>query len=310
MEAIGVDITTTELRQKIYQYESVFAATVHRAADEIFNNESGRHIREMSIRWKINSVPTMQTAVFQLDPLAGLADAWGLTAQMENFFTTGNGKELFGDSQPIAVEASRDLHAEVRALARSVVGEEKRRQVEPQLRAWLDENPILDIAFGRRSMSIDAASITAAEWGGGGLQSVGQIEELVRDISDRLAIYAAQQPELARSQAELLAIETDRFILKRLWDALEGFDDSVKSIDGEIRNVGEFLDDPPTSLRVNEPLSSPLLSESSRQPSATSIARELPPLLRFLVSERSSSRTSTPFARSRLRTSRPRASAR
>ena len=28
MEAIGVDITTAELRQKIYRYESVFAATI------------------------------------------------------------------------------------------------------------------------------------------------------------------------------------------------------------------------------------------------------------------------------------------
>ena len=98
MEAIGVDTTTAELRQRIYRYESVFAATIHRAADEISANTSDRDIREMSIRWKINAVPTIQAAVFRLDPLAGLADAWGLTAQMENFFTSGNGKELFGSS--------------------------------------------------------------------------------------------------------------------------------------------------------------------------------------------------------------------
>ena len=44
----------------------------------------------MALRWKINSIPAMQTATFQLDPLAALADAWGLTAQMEQILLRGS----------------------------------------------------------------------------------------------------------------------------------------------------------------------------------------------------------------------------
>ena len=84
--------------------------------------ETDPSIREAAVRWKINSIPAMQAAVFQLDPLAALADAWGLCAQMERFFATGAGKDLFGDSQRIAVQDSLTLSEEAAALARSVVG--------------------------------------------------------------------------------------------------------------------------------------------------------------------------------------------
>ncbi len=245
MAAVGVDITTAELRLVLYRYQGVFAAKIHQAADKIFANESDRDVREMSIRWKINAVPTMQSAVFQLDPLAGLADAWGLTAQMENFFTTGNGKELFGDSQAIAIETSRALRVEIRALAHSIVGDAKLREVELDFSTWLDENPILDIAFGRRSTSIDAASVTAARWGSGAMQSVGQIEDLVRDLSDRLSIYVAQVPELARSHAELLMIEADRYMLAPVWEDVASLERSAASAEQRIQSIGAFIESSP-----------------------------------------------------------------
>ena len=99
MEAVGVADTTAELRLKVYNYESVFATRIQSAADDIFQQSSEQPARENAIRWKLNVVPVIQTAVFQLDPLAGLADAWGLTEQMYIFFSEGNGKELFWRGQ-------------------------------------------------------------------------------------------------------------------------------------------------------------------------------------------------------------------
>ena len=245
MQAFGIEETTAELRYQIYRYEVLFAATVHAAADEIAMTEIDQDIREMAIRWKINAVPTMQLAVFQLDPLAAISDTWVRTAQMERFFTTGNGKELFGDSQHFAVEASRELLSEIRELARSVAPEERIRTFEPRLRAWLEENPITNISFGRRSVQADAATISAADWGPGGLQSVGQIEDLVRDLSDRLTIYATQVPELARAHGELLATQIDRIMVRPLQESFDGIEDSAGSIDTGVKSVRTFLDTTP-----------------------------------------------------------------
>ena len=128
----------------------------------------------------------------------------------------GAGEDIFGESQHIAVDASRELLSEIRSFAESVVGNESVQTVEPRLAQWLDETPIADISFGRRSVAADAATITAAEWGLGGLRSVGQIEDLVRDLSERLTIYSEQLPELARWHSELLAIEMKRTMVDPL----------------------------------------------------------------------------------------------
>ena len=196
----------------------------------------------------------MQAAVFQLDPLAALADAWSLRAQMERFFATGAGKDLFGDSQRTAIQDSLTLSEEAAALARSVVGVDGVKDVRPKLEAWLDENPIHDLSFGRRSVGADASAITAAEWGSGGLRSVGQVEDLLRDLSDRLTIYGEQIPELARWHSELLAMEVDQNTLAPLWEDIGSIERSAASLDAEIKELRRFVETTPHLVETERAL--------------------------------------------------------
>jgi len=245
MEALDVEITTAELRLKTYELESYFAAVVQTAADEILAAETEPAIRRAALRWKLNAIPAMQAAVFQLDPLGALADAWGLCRQMEEFFTNGAGRELFGDSQSIAIEESRLLSTEVRLLALSVIGAERLEEVRPRLEAWLAENPFHDISFGRRTVAASASSITAANSSRDALASVGQIEDLVRDLSDRLAIYAEQIPEIARWHAELLTMDISQNEIAPLWEDIESIDASAASLDIEIQALRRFVESTP-----------------------------------------------------------------
>ena len=167
--AVGSDIkvTTSELRLRVYDYESWFAATVETSADAILDAEEDPAIQESALRWKINAIAAMQRAAFQADPLAALGDCWGLTIQMSNFFEDGAGKDLFGDSHRIAVQASQDLEVEVERIAPIVATPGSVARVKADLTAWAQENPIQDLSFGRRMATIDAAAVTAAELGGG-----------------------------------------------------------------------------------------------------------------------------------------------
>ena len=245
MEAIGVEMTAAELRLDLYRYENLFASTVQTTANDIYDETEDVAIRETAIRWKINAIPDIQAAVFRLDPLSGLADAFGFTAPMEQFFAEGAGKGLFGEQQHIAVNASRFLMSEVRALAVRVVGQERLNEVGPRYAAWVQKYPIQNISFGRRSVTGDAASITAANWGSGGLESVGRIEDLVRDLSDRLTIYGHQLPELARWHSELLVMEVDENLIMPLWENVESLDATAQSLDAEIKGIRAFVDATP-----------------------------------------------------------------
>ena len=245
MEALGIDATTSELRLEVYRFESYFAAAVQTGAEEILTAEIDPNIRMNALRWKINATPAIQSAMFQLDPVAAIADAWGLCLQMEAFFTDGAGRDLFGTSQPVAVEISQRLLAEARALALATVGEARIAEVEPRLATWVQENPLPDLTFGRRAYLADVSNITASAWGTGGLRTVAQIEELVRDLTDRLTLYSEQLPELARWHTELVVLSVDEDLVKPRWSTVENMDRSLSTLRDELAALRSFVDGVP-----------------------------------------------------------------
>ena len=85
----------------------------------------------------------------------------------------------------------------------------------------------------------------------------------MRDLSERLAIYAAQQPELARSHAELLIVEADRHVLAPLWEDIANLERSHASVDEGIKNVNAFFG------------SSPELIATEREAIMAALEREL-----------------------------------
>ena len=248
MTQLQADVTRYELRLLVYDYASYFSAVVGGAADTILGAEEDRDVQRAALRFKIHAIPTMQKAAFQSDPLAGLADAWALSVQMRRFFENGNGREVFGRSQSVAVDAARHLEEEVIVLVETVVGAETRAKSSPEVERWAEANLLSTLAFGRHANSLDLATVTAAKWGSGALQSVGQIEELVRDLTDRLVIYAEQTPHLARWEAELLALETETRIVEPLWADIESLERSAASLDGSVKGIRGFVDETPNLL--------------------------------------------------------------
>lgn len=245
MAQLETDVTRYELRLLVYDYAGYFSAVVDDAADTIIEAEEDPEVQKAALRFKIHAIPAMQKAVFQSDPLAGLADAWALSVQMRRFFENGNGRDVFGRSQRVAVDAARHLEEEVVALVESVVGAETRAKSSPEVERWAEANPLPTLAFGRRANSLDLAAVTAAGWGSGVLRSVGQIEELVRDLTDRLAVYVQQTPNLARWEAELLVRETETRIVEPLLGDLHSLERSAASLDGSVLAMRAFVDETP-----------------------------------------------------------------
>jgi len=116
MEQRGIEFTTAGSKVRIYDFQSLFASVVESSANEIMENEEDIQIHESALRWKVDAIPATQKAVSQADPRAAFGDVWGLTAEMLLFFEEGAGKDLFGDSQSVAVDASRFLESEMYQL--------------------------------------------------------------------------------------------------------------------------------------------------------------------------------------------------
>ena len=108
MEKADVEnVSRIELRNRLTNFTVYFAKIVETAADEIIAKSDDPQVQMNALRWKMNSIPASQYALFLNDPLAALMDIATFCIQMEHFFNKGNGKVYFGEYHYIALDASK-----------------------------------------------------------------------------------------------------------------------------------------------------------------------------------------------------------
>ncbi|HHQ48000.1 MAG TPA: hypothetical protein ENK19_03855, partial [Acidobacteria bacterium] len=110
-------MTTAQLDVHMADFVLYFVDSVERAADRITRLSPGNAaVHEAALRWKIYTVPAVFSAAFHDDPLASYLDLRIFTLQMDRFFTTGAGRDLFGERQQIAIDTCKDLEHHIVAL--------------------------------------------------------------------------------------------------------------------------------------------------------------------------------------------------
>lgn len=78
------------------EYSYNFYTEVESSADLIANDTDDVAIKSNTLMWKIYSEQSLQRAIFQASPIAAMIDTWVFTEQMNHYFTTGAGREVFG----------------------------------------------------------------------------------------------------------------------------------------------------------------------------------------------------------------------
>ncbi|MEE9470286.1 MAG: hypothetical protein V3W32_01100, partial [Gemmatimonadota bacterium] len=234
----NVDLTSMEVRIHAYGYAERFSARVENAADEILAVTEDADVARNALLWKMNALPAMHLAVFQPDPLIGFLDAWTLTVQMGDFFTTGAGRDAFGPLQSIAVEASEALERAVGEVIASVTVSGDAPWAERTVRAWADSHPITSMEFLRETTASEFADVLGQDQAGG-MAVLGSLAMQATDLSERLKYYAAAMPKQIRWQSELVVLE--------LLDQpdVEEFLGNVESIDRSALRLADFGDTVP-----------------------------------------------------------------
>jgi hypothetical protein len=98
IESKDEPLSTRELNARILTHEfgHTLFQTVDATADSIITQSDDGFMQLNALRWKINAVSECQNTIFHASPIYSLIDTWIFTAQMNEFFKTGNGTALFG----------------------------------------------------------------------------------------------------------------------------------------------------------------------------------------------------------------------
>ncbi|MCW8803490.1 MAG: hypothetical protein OQK57_03745 [Ignavibacteriaceae bacterium] len=202
----GVKMSQVELGIRINEFGKFFVSTVEESADEIIKNTDDEQIKMNALEWKINAIPQALQSLVILDPIAAGFDLYALSAQMYEFFKEGNGKNIFGSQQYIAIKASKNILDEVESIAEDFRDKKYREETLKQLDEWVKENPIRNLQFNRKStFDLMAKTLGAQDYDIG--STVGSMAEGIHDIRRQITFYTEFMPKHVKWQVEFAAHE-------------------------------------------------------------------------------------------------------
>lgn len=220
------ELTVYQLRAMDYEYAEHFAQLVAATAVDIADTTDDPDVRGRALEWRMWAMPSARSAAFDQDPLAGLIELWILAHQQHHYFSEGAGKEWFGPHQAAALRTTQSLRNDAEELIDAVMTDTQADRTRDRGGKWVAENPIEGHLQIRPTARANLASIVPVQHHGG-LKAVGNMEETLRDLSDRVTILSTQTPVEVRWQAEYLV------------DAL--FEDQVQSrVDAMLDSVGKM----------------------------------------------------------------------
>ena len=229
-------MNSMELGIRINEAGSRYSLEIENSADKIMAATKDAGIKKNALLWKLYGIPALLKSVSIQDPLASGTDIYVLIAQMRQFFENGNGKDLFGKHQQIAVDAVKRMEKEFFNIASEF--RDSAVTTKSNIDEWVKNHHIEDIRFNRIS-TVTAAAKELSQKKSGLTSSVGDMVTSINNLQDKLTLYADFIPKQARWQAEYMMYE---LIPDSLNKDVFG---KINSLTGSIESIGGFIENSP-----------------------------------------------------------------
>ncbi|MFA0609430.1 chemotaxis protein [Vibrio sp. 10N.222.49.B4] len=253
-------LTQQELQARIMtrEYAKMFFTRVEDSADLIAQSYPADDTLHQSyvLLWKIHAEQGLQQAAYQTSPMSALIDSWVFTAQMNQFYSQGDGADLFVTDN--AVETARSLDQEAEKLAKGVLSSSDFKKSKAFVAEFAASNPFKDLTFRSTPAYREWLSYLGKDESQI-VQSLGTMPEAMGDASDRLSLMADQTPKLMTWKAELVAMNS----------SLTGEDLSMtlKSLRQTSASMQDFIENNPEYMQTLASIMStemqPLLNDLS-----------------------------------------------
>ncbi|UCH65184.1 MAG: hypothetical protein JSW63_11335 [Ignavibacterium sp.] len=274
----GIKMTAAELGIRLNEFGKYFISKTEQASEEIRVNSDDITIKKNALQWRLNAIPAAIHALSIVDPVAAGVDTWALCAQQQQFFIDGYGKNLFGEYQYIAIEASTELMNEMERIADDFRDSKYRGEFTAAVDEWNAKYPIKDLNFHRRStLDLMAKGLGSQEYSLG--TTVGSIAIGVHDIRKQITLYTDLLPKQIKWQAQYTAYEI--FGDSTVGNIMDNFNIITKST----KRLTDVIEETPS---LAEELRESSLSNINQQRIATlqAVTNERIAILKAITAER------------------------
>ncbi|ELA8120225.1 chemotaxis protein [Vibrio parahaemolyticus] len=237
-----VPLTKQELNMRILtrEYALQFFAQVEQAADVLQEqyDPNDKVNQSYVLLWKINAEEGLQAAAYQVSPMAALIDTWVFTHQMNPFYATGAGRDIFATDE--AKQVSAHLANEVDQLAQSLLKKEVYDKTKLFVADFVRQYPFADLSMIRTPAYrawLEANQISEED----AVTTLGTMPEALGDVSDRLSLVSEQTPKIMTWKAQLLALNSSA--------SIEKVNAALNSLQVTADSMRDFIDNNPEYMR-------------------------------------------------------------
>lgn len=222
------------------EYALQYFAQVEQAADslEAKYDPNDQINQSYLLLWKINAEEGLQASAYQVTPMAGLIDTWVFAHQVDEFFSTGAGSNLFATDE--AKNVSEHLANEVDKLAQSILKKEVYDNTKPFVANFVKQHPFADLSMIRTPAYrawLEFSQISEEE----AVMTLGTMPEALGDVSDRLSLASKQAPKIMTWKAQLLALNSSA--------SIEKVNAALNSLQVTADSMRDFIDNNPEYMR-------------------------------------------------------------
>jgi len=104
--------------------------------DRIQQETTNPRIRKRVLLWQIRIVPAVQEAAFLSDPKEAFVTVNGQVVAMRQYLTLGDGAQVFGPQQPLAIEAALRLEEDFYEIAGAFMDEDEVARLRSEFDAF------------------------------------------------------------------------------------------------------------------------------------------------------------------------------
>ncbi len=204
------------LREELAQFVDFTVSEIAATAENIEAQTESPEVRRAALHWKLQLVPEAHDVLDPEAPMSSLLDAWAFSVRLTQFLTAGDGREIFGEQQDLAVATARRLQTAVEDVARHHLPEDAMPKIVREIETYAREHPIRDmfvydaadqfstnVAVENRMMNILETPLRVF---GKGIQRLDPTLRLSLSV-DRFTDLMEDYPALVRWQTQLLVLQ-------------------------------------------------------------------------------------------------------
>jgi hypothetical protein len=265
-----------------------FSGEIEHSADEIAAGTSETSVKRAAIRWKIDGVPALRSALFQPNPFTSVLDTWALMYQMANYFESGPGRAEFGPAASRAVETCLRMEGELNRIVSTFVFSHDVTKVRMAAKKWAIDHPIrYRIDDRETTLSRVTEQDVGVKWTAGDL--IAEVEITADDLNREIQIYSDQLFKQAVWEAELLKLDFPTSEALPLAErAVKTSERAVATLDDLAPNIKTAVEATTNAADAATKLTSnvPALVASERKAAFEEVNKDLRKTLTFLDGER------------------------